>query len=101
MNLYSNPLNRALGHKPNRDAEAKEKLQAKAAAHSKKPAAKTKSTPGSVKVGVKSSAEPTTDEVQRESTEMIAVDLNKYDSPMKELESKYEWWMMFFLIEEK
>ena len=33
---------------------------------------------------------PPTDEVKQETDEMIAVDLNKYDSPMKELEAKYE-----------
>lgn len=81
LQLYSNPLNRALGHKRNADTG-----NATGTKTGKDGSKKTEK-----KLVTKKSTSSNTDEVQDHANEeLIAVDLNKYDSPMKELESKYE-----------
>ena len=97
LNLYSNPLNRALGHKRNA-VPSKSTPPATKPAQGKKPAITNKS-PNS-KNAISKTPTPTKGEMKRKPSQMdgivdtadtmIACDLNKYDSPMKELETKYE-----------
>lgn len=75
LNLYSNPLNRALGRRS---------VTKTVKAETSKPnEIKKQDNP--------TTSKPNKDSISDEQSEdIIALDLNKYDSPMKELEKKYE-----------